>query len=46
MKTIDYNIKIVCELLKPFPLRIHDSFYENPTRNKKVRGRKYFTRIP
>ena len=22
MKTIDYNIKIVCELLKPFLLRI------------------------
>ena len=24
-------------MLKPFLLRIHDSFYGNPTRNKKVR---------
>ena len=33
------NTKIFCELLKPFLLRIGDSFYGNPTRNKKVRGK-------
>ena len=36
MKTIDYNIKIVCELLKPFLLRIHDSFYENQLEIRKL----------
>ena len=35
-----------CQLLKPFLLRIRDYFYGDPTRNKKVRGEKYFTRIP
>ena len=27
-------------------IKILDSFYGNPTRNKKVRGKKYFNRIP
>ena len=43
-KTI--NTKIFCELSKPFLLRIRGSFYGNPTRKKKVRGKKYFTSIP
>ena len=40
------NTEIFCELLKPFLLIIHETFYGNPTRNKKFRRKKYFTRIP
>ena len=34
------------ELLKPFLLKIRDNVYGNLIRNKKVRGKKYFRRIP
>ena len=44
IKVID--TKIFCEPLKYFLLRIREIFYGNPIRNKKVRGKKYFTRIP
>ena len=46
IKTINLTHTKIFDLLKPFLLRIRDSFYGNPTRNKKVRGKKYFTRIP
>ena len=34
------------ELLKPFLLKIRDNVHGNLIRNKKVRGKKYFRRIP
>ena len=37
IKTI--NAKIFCESLNHFMLRIRDSFYGNPTRNKKFRDK-------
>ena len=37
IKTI--NTKIFCESLNHFMLRIRDSFYGNPTRNKKFRDK-------
>ena len=40
------NTEIFCKPLKLFLLRICDNFYGNPTRNNKVRGKKYFTQMP
>ena len=45
IKIINLTQKYFVELLKTFLLRIRDNFYGNPTRNKKVRGKKYFTQI-
>ena len=43
-KTI--NTKLFSKSIKHFLYRIFDNFYGNLTRNKKVRGKKYSTRIP
>ena len=44
VKSTGKTLKV--ELLKPFLLKIRDNVYGNPIRNKKVRGKKYFRRIP
>ena len=45
IKIINLTQKYFAELLKTFLLRIFDNFSGNPTRNKKVQGKKHFTRI-
>ena len=44
VKSTGKTLKV--ELLKPFLLKIRDNVYGNPIIKKKVRGKKYFRRIP